>query len=80
MEKKTEPKGHARGPNDANLHDGPAAPSQSGRSGGAVSAEVPSRDEESQALGGDPEPTRVTKKDKVQPATRTRSDHRGASR
>ena len=39
-----------------------------------------SRDEEKAAMGSDPEPTRVTKKDKVQPDTGTRSDNEGANR
>jgi len=53
-------------------------PAQSGRSGGTVATDIGSRDEERTASGGEPEPTRVTKKDKIQPATRTRSDHAGA--
>ena len=36
--------------------------------------------EEKAAMGGDPEPTRVTKEDKVQPDTGTRSDNEGANR
>ena len=55
-------------------------PGQSGRGGGGTATEVGSRDEEHSALGGDPEPTRVTKKDKIQPDTGTRSDHAGVRR
>lgn len=54
------------------------APSQSGSGGGTLARDVGARDEEKSALGGDPEPTRVEKKDKVQPDTNTRSDHEGA--
>lgn len=44
---------------------------QSGAGGGNVARDIGSRDEERTATGGDPEPTRVTKQDKVQPDTGT---------
>jgi hypothetical protein len=56
------------------------APSQSGRGGGSTATDVGTRDELQDADGGDHEPTRVTKKDKIQPDTGTRSDHEGAQR
>lgn len=65
---------------DADLHDDPPAPAQSGSGGGGLARDVGSRDEEKTASGGDPEPTRVTKQDKVQPDTASRSDHEGAQR
>ena len=51
---------------------------QSGTGGGNLARDVGSRDEERTATGGAPEPTRVTKQDKVQPDTGTQSDHEGA--
>lgn len=54
------------------------AEAQSGTGGGNLARDVGSRDEERTAAGGDPEPTRVTKQDKVQPDTGTRSDNEGA--
>jgi len=66
--------------NDSDLHDEPAAPGQAGAAGGGTARDVGSRDEEKAAMGGDPEPTRVTKEDKVQPDTGTRSDNEGANR
>lgn len=52
------------------------APSQSGVRGGNVARDVSSRDEQKRATG-DAGLTRVSKRDKPQPATRTRSDHQG---
>src|SRR3546814_11826460 len=57
----------ARGRDDKDLHDGPDTPSQGGSSGGTIARQVGSRDEEKNARGGDPEPTNVTKSDKIQP-------------
>lgn len=54
----------------------PAA--QSGRSGGRLADEVATRAEQKTARGGDPEPTRAMKGDKVQPRIPTRSDHEAA--
>lgn len=51
---------------------------QSGTGGGNIARDIGSRDEERTATGGDPEPTRVTKQDKVQPDTGTQSDNEGA--
>ena len=68
------------GRDDSDLKDEAATPSQSGSAGGTLATDIGSEDEERIALGGDPEPTRVTKQDKVQPRTSTRSDHRGAAR
>jgi hypothetical protein len=65
---------------DSKLHDDTRQPGQAGRAGGSVATDVGTRDEEKSATGADPEPTRVTKSNKVQPKTRTRSDHRGAGR
>lgn len=70
----------ARGRDDRDLHDEPATPAQSGTGGGRMASEIGSRDEVRNALGGDPEPTRATKRDKVQPFVATRSDHEGAKR
>lgn len=67
-----------RGRDDSDLKKEPRAPSQSSSSGGALATEIGSEDEERSALGGDPEPTRVTKNDKVQPLTTTRADNSGA--
>ena len=58
----------------------PRTPAQSGSGGGSVATDVGSRDEEKTARGGDPEPTRATKQDKLQPKIPTRSDHEGAAR
>ena len=69
-----------RNRDDSDLHDDLPMPSQSGRAGGAIATDVGTRDEARLARGGDPEPTRVTKKDKSQPKTTTRSDHHQASR
>src|SRR3546814_5254688 len=68
----------ARGRDDKDLHDGPDTPSQGGSSGGTIARQVGSRDEEKNARGGDPEPTNVTKSDKIQPdrkSTRLNSSH-----
>ena len=65
---------------DADLKARHPMPGQSGSSGGELARDVGKRDEERLATGDDPEPTRVEKKDKVQPPTATRSDHRGAHR
>jgi len=70
--------GHDR--SDRDLHEGPPTPSQSGRSGSSIGAEIGSREEERAALGGDPEITRPTKSDKLQPRMTTRADHDGGSR
>jgi len=51
---------------------------QSGASGGDIARDIGTRDEEKTATGSDPEPTRATKQDKLQPDTGTRSDHEGA--
>lgn len=67
--------GHDR--DDSDLHDDPPTPSQSGSFGGSLSAEVGSRDEEKTARGSDPEHTRATKADKIQPRIPTRADHNG---
>lgn len=53
---------------------------QSGTGGGNIARDIGSRDEKRTATGGDPEPTRVTKQDKVQPDTGTQSDNEGAQR
>ena len=65
---------------DRVLPDELATPSQSGSAGGGTATDVGSRDEEKSALGADPEPTRATKQDKVQPDIPTRADHEGAAR
>ena len=70
----------SEGRDDADLHDDPPAPGQGSAAGGSLARDVGSRDEEKSARGGDPEPTRVTKQDKVQPQTGTQSDHEGAQR
>lgn len=66
-----------RGRDDSDLHDDPPAPSFGGTAGGGMATEIGTRDEERNALGGDPETTRMQKNDKVQPQTRTRSDFEG---
>lgn len=76
----TDNKSPARTRDDRDLRDEPATPAQSGSCGGGIATEIGARDEEKTALGGDPEPTRPTKKDKVQPVIPTRSDHEGAAR
>ncbi len=53
-------------------------PGHSGASGGRVAADVGSRDEARMAIGSDPQPTRATKGDKVQPKIQTRADHQAA--
>lgn len=63
---------------DSDLHAEPAAPGQSGAAGGETARDVGSRDEEKTAMGGDPQPTRVTKGDKIQPDTGTQADNEGA--
>lgn len=68
------------GRDDSDLHDGPATPAQSGSSGGGLARDVGTRDEERAARGGEPEPTRATKADKLQPRMPTRADHEGAQR
>nr|WP_047169976.1 hypothetical protein [Sphingomonas sp. Y57] len=65
---------------DHDLHGGRPTPSHSGRSGGGLAAEIGSRDEAKTALGDDPEHTRETKGDTVQPRIPTRSDHDGGGR
>jgi hypothetical protein len=76
----TDRKPAGSGRDDSDLDDEPATPSQSGSSGGTLAADIGSRDEEKTALGGDPEPTRATKDDKVQPRIPTRADNEGAAR
>jgi hypothetical protein len=68
------------GRDDSDLNDEPPTPSQSGSSGGTLATDIGSEDEEKTALGGDPEPTRVTKDNKVQPRIPTRADNEGAGR
>lgn len=68
------------GRDDSDLRDEAETPAQSGRGGGTLAADIGSRDEEKSALGSDPEPTRATKDDKVQPKIPTRADHEGAAR
>jgi hypothetical protein len=68
----------ARSRDDRDLRDEPEAPAQSGSGGGGIATEIGSRDDQKLALGGDPEPTRATKQDKVQPRIPTRADHEGA--
>lgn len=75
MDKANFAPGHDR--DDSDLHDGPPTPSQSGSFGGSIGAEVGSRDEAKTARGADPEHTRATKADKVQPRIPTRADHDG---
>ena len=65
---------------DAGLRDAELTPSQSGSAGGMTARDVGSRDEERTAKGADAEIKLVQKKDKLQPPTATRSDHRGAAR
>jgi len=77
MEKPHFAPGHDR--DDADLHDGPPAPSQSGSGGAGLSADIGSRDELKTARGAAPSRTRVTKGDKVQPRIPTRADHDGAN-
>ena len=74
----TENQNRSEDRDDSDLHDGPPAPGQGGAAGGELARDVGSRDEEKSARGGDPDPTRVTKDDKVQPQTGTRSDNEGA--
>lgn len=73
-------KDSATGHDDRDLGDTAGTPAQSGSSGGGIATEIGSRDEEKSALGSDPEPTRATKEDKMQPRIPTRSDHEGATR
>lgn len=61
-----------------NLRLAPADPPR--RLGRREARDVGSRNEERTAIGADPEQTRVRKKDKIQPAMETRSDHSGSSR
>lgn len=61
------------GRDDSDLNDELPTPTQSGSSGGTLATDIGSEDEEKTALGGDPEPTRATKKDKVQPPLPDRS-------
>ncbi|EQB06156.1 hypothetical protein FHS51_001033 [Sphingobium wenxiniae] len=68
----------SRTQDDSQLRDVPETPGQGGTGGGNIARDVGSRDEEKTATGADPEPTSVTKKDKLQPDTGTRSDHEGA--
>jgi len=70
----------AQGTDDRDLRDDPPTPSQSGSSGGTLATDIASEDEEKTALGGDPEPTRVTGEKKRQPIIPTRADHEGAAR
>jgi hypothetical protein len=67
------------GRDDSDLDDGLPTPSQSGSAGGSLANDVGSLDEARNALGGDPEPTRATKRLKQQPRIPTRSDHSGAA-
>ena len=52
---------------------------QTGSSGGTVATDVGTRDELKRETEGGAGITRVTKQDKVQPDTGTRSDHSGVS-
>src|SRR3546814_6427585 len=70
----------ARGRDDKDLHDGPDTPRQGGSSGGTIARQVGDRDEEKNERGGATETTTVSKSDKIQPDTGTRSDHEGADR
>lgn len=56
-----------------------AATMQSGSSGGGIATDVGTRDELKRETEGDAGITRVTKQDKIQPDTGTRSDHEGAN-
>ena len=76
----TDPNTAGRGRDDSDLRKELPTPSQSGSGGGALATDIGSEDEDKTALGGDPEPTRATKADKVQPRNPTRSDHSGAAR
>lgn len=64
----------AEGRDDRDLDDAPT-PSHQGSSGGTLATDIASEDEERNALGGDPEPTRVTGENKVQPNIPTRADN-----
>lgn len=68
------------GRDDSGPQDDPPTPSASGSSGGGIARDIGSRDEEKNATGGEPETTGVTKQDKVQPATNSRSDYKGEPR
>ena len=68
----------SQGRDDSDLDNDVPVGGQSGAGGGNTARDVGSRDEERTATGGDPEPTRVTKQDKIQPDTGTQSDHEGA--
>jgi hypothetical protein len=76
----TDNQNRSEGRDDSDLHDGPRAPGQGSSAGGNLARDIGSRDEERTARGGDPEPTRVTKQDKVQPDTGTQSDNEGAQK
>ena len=56
-----------------------AANMQTGSSGGSLATDIGTQDELKREIEGDTGITRVTKEDKVQPDTGTRSDHAGAS-
>ena len=75
----TKSQNDAHSKSDADLRDDAPTPSHSGSGGGGTARDVGSRDEERTATGGEPERTRVQKKDKVQPETATRSDHSGSA-
>ncbi len=74
----TDQNSDASGRDDSDLRDDVPTPSHSGAAGGTLARDIASHDEEKLAEGGDPEPTRVTKDDKVQPQTNSRADHEGA--
>lgn len=67
----------AEGRDDRDLMDDAPTPSHQGSSGGTLATDIGAQDEERTALGGDPEPTRVTGADKVQPNIPTRADNEG---
>ena len=70
----------SQGRDDSHLSDEIRAPGQGSAAGGNTARDIGSRDEQKMVKSGDPEPTRATKRDKIQPDTGTRSDHEGAKR
>ncbi|RZI67940.1 MAG: hypothetical protein EOP13_27610 [Pseudomonas sp.] len=76
----TNPNMAEHGHDASELRTEPPTPSQSGSGGGTLATDIGSEDEEKTARGGDPQPTRATKEDKVQPRNSARSDHSGAAR
>ncbi len=66
-------------PDDAENSGDLAANMQRGSSGGSIATDVGSRDEMKRETEGDAGITRVTKQDKIQPETGTRSDNEGAN-